>query len=246
MRSVLRIGIAALGLGLASGCTHITMLRVQELHQVQSHVDSLKTELALLQQQITEEQKKQSELMRSIRADQATRFSELERNLLALIGSNTEAQDRLTKIDEKTQEIKRRWEEQMRQDSSSTANKNAEVDNLFALGQQDFMAGRYDAALGAFQDILNRFPDAPTTEKAAYWTAECYYVKKVYDKAEIAYLSYIKTYKDGSKLCASLYKLGLVYDAMKKKKSQDMVWDKLLSQCPNTEEAQAVKSRRER
>jgi TolA-binding protein len=225
-------------------CSHITMLRIEELQAVESHVDSLKAELAALQQDIAKEQKKQSELLRLIRADQQVQSNELKRELSNLSSTIYDSQDKLLKIDQKTQEIKRRWEEKAMADSMAVASRNTEIENLFNVAHSDFTAGRYDVALSGFQDIIDRFPGVPQAEGASYWKAECYYAQKSYEEAEKAFIMYIKSYPEGKKICVALFKLGLVYDNTKRVKSRQMVWDKLLSQCPDSEEAKAVKARR--
>jgi TolA-binding protein len=225
---------------LGNGCSHITVLRTRELREVQARVDSLRVEI---ESDITENQKKQGELLRVIRADMQVKFGELGQRVSALEQSISESQYRLSKIDEKTQEIRERWEERARADSLVQSEQDAEIEKLFQIAYGDFTAGRYDLALGGFEDLLNRFPEASKTQEAAYWAAECHYVKNDLAAAEEGYKGYIKNYPQGGKLCASLYKLGLIYRKQNKSKSQKLVWEKLLAQCPDSEEAQAATSR---
>jgi TolA-binding protein len=224
-----------------SGCANITVLRVQEIKALEAHVDSLFKELHALQQKMMEEEKKQNEMLRLLRADQQVHFTEIERNVQALAGNVSESQDRLSKIDEKTREIKKRWEERARTDSVADANMSAEMENLFKIAYNDFIAGRYDVSFNGFQDLMIKFPDSQFAEQALYWSAECYYVQKKYEEAEKVYKEYLKKYKEGEKICVTLYKLGLVYDKRRKKKSRKIVWNKLLKQCPDSDEAKAVK-----
>ena len=225
------------------GCANIAVLRVQEIKALESHVDSLCAELAALQQKMMEEEKKQNELLRLMRADQQVHFAEIERNVQALAGNISESQDRLSQIDEKTREIKKRWEQQARADSLAEATRSSEMENLFKIAYNDFVAGRYDMAFNGFKDLAEKFPDSKYAEQALYWSGECYYVQKKYSDAESIYKEYLKKYKNGEKICVALYKLGLVYEKTHKKKARTIVWNKLLKQCPDSEEAQAVKSK---
>lgn len=222
-------------------CSRITLLRTQELRAVQDHVDSLKLELVATMER---EQKLQSELLRLIRADQQVRFAELERRISSLDNNLSENQYKLTQIDEKTQAIKKTWDEKLRNDSTAASNKTAETDKLFQLAAGDFNAGRYDLALNGFADLVRRAPGMPQAEDPAFWVAECYYVLKNGERADSAYLAYIKNYPMGKKNCIALFKLGLVYENTGKPKSRDMVWKKLLDNCPNSEEAKTVAARR--
>lgn len=241
-RTVLTIALAYAAIS-TIGCTHLTMLRTEELREIQYQVDSLETEIAATQQELLAEQKRQSELIRLIRADQQVRFSEIERSVSTLAGSISESQYQLTKIDEKTREIKKAWEQQARSDSLHSASQSAEIENLFEIAYGDFVAGRYEVAMNGFRDIVQRFPDSPLADQATYWIAESYYVQRNYSSAETAYKGYIKSYPDGEKMCTALFKLGLVYDSMDKKNASGMVWKKLQTQCPDSEEATAVKAR---
>lgn len=226
-----------------SSCTNITLLRTQELREVQSHIDSLKAEMAALQESIINEQKQQSEMLRLIRADQQIRFAEFERRLAALAGNISESQDRLSKIDRKTLEIKKRWEERAREDSLSNAAEEAEIENLYEIALNDFTAGRYEISMSGFQDLINKFPESHQAQEAHYWLPECYYVQGKYEDASEGYKNYIKNYTNGSKVCVALYKLGLIYEKKKKRKACKMVWTKLINQCPDSEEAEAAKAR---
>ncbi len=230
---------------LTMGCTNLTMLRTQELRAVQSEVDSLRAELTRMQGEMLQEQKKQGEMLRLVRADQVTRFNEMQREIASLEQVLSESQFRLSKIDEKTQEIKKAWEEKARVDSMAEASQDAEIQGLFDVAYGDFMAGRYDVAEAGFADIIDRFPQSRQAREAAYWRAESYYVRKQNEKALKAYLNYIKSYPEGEKSCAALYKAGLIYDRTGKEKSRKMVWDKLQSQCPGSEEAAAARAARQ-
>jgi TolA-binding protein len=225
------------------GCANLTMLRTQELREVKAQVDSLQSELTEMQKKILEEQKNQSEVLRLLRADLQIRFNELDRKVSTIDGNLSESQFRLSKIDEKTAEFNKRLEAKLIADSASNS-RSSETEKFFQLAMNDFNAGRYDIALGAFQNITNQFPESSLAQESQYWVAECFYATRKYIDAEKAYLSYIKNYPQGSKLCVSLYKLGLVYERQKKDKSKDLAWKKLIEQCPDAQETKVVKAQK--
>lgn len=224
-----------------SGCSYITVLRTAELRAVQTHTDSLKAELSATQAQLLKEQRDQTELIRLLRADQQVRFSEVERRIGALESNLSENQVQLSQIQEKTQAIKKTWDEKLKADSTSALVKSAETQKLFQIAYGDFSVGRYDLAFNGFQDLIKQYPASAEADEAAYWSAECYYAAKDNDKAEVFYLNYIKAFPAGKKMCAALYKLGLTYENKKKPKSRELVWKKLVESCPSTPEAQTAK-----
>ncbi|HEX3019197.1 MAG TPA: tetratricopeptide repeat protein [Chitinispirillaceae bacterium] len=222
------------------GCTNLTMLRTQELRDVKAQVDSLQSELTGLQKKMMDEQKSQSEVLRLIRADIQIRFNELDRKVSTIDGNLSENQFRLSKIDEKTAEFNKKLEARFNGDSANGNSRSSESEKMFQLAMTDFNAGRYDIALGAFQNLSNS--ESSLAQEAFYWVAECYYATKKYNDAEKGYLSYIKNYPQGAKLCVSLYKLGLVYERQNKEKSKNMAWKKLMEQCPDAQETSVVKA----
>ena len=79
---------------LFSSCSSITLIRIQELKQVEAHVDSLKAMVDSEQQALRNEEKSQNELLRLIRADMQVRFEELGQKIGALAQrSETEPRD---------------------------------------------------------------------------------------------------------------------------------------------------------
>jgi tol-pal system protein YbgF len=238
-----RFFIFVCALGTMQGCSSITMLRTEELRAVQNHVDSLVVKLSEEQTKMVKTQKEHQELMRMIRADLQVRFDQVQMQMSALESSVSESQTRLSNIDKKTQEIRNRWDEQARADSLNQNNAAAEIEKLFQIAYGDFTAGRFDLAMAGFNDIVTRFKDNPQGIQAHYWIAECHYAKKDFENAQSGYMEHIKNYPASDKACASLYKLGLVYEKLNKAKSKTMVWQKLLEQCPESEEAAAAKNR---
>ncbi len=228
---------------LSTGCSHITMLRTEELREVSTRVDSLHTELSSMQKELLKEQKSHNELLRLIRADQQVRFAELSHKVSTLEGSITESQQQLSMINAKTQEIKKQWDEKARSDSLAQSLQNAEMNKLFQLAHEDFMARRYDLAASGFRDFKVQHPEAPLAEDATYWIAECYYAQGNDTKAEDAYKDYLKEYPEGKKTCPVLYKLGMIYARQDKTKRSTLVWKKLVEQCPDSEEASAVRNK---
>jgi TolA-binding protein len=240
MKTIINCSVLIVSIGMLQSCSYITVLRTQELIAVR---DSLQAEIARLDKKVDEQRQAQDELLRFIRADQQARFSDLEK-LIGAMGSNlSENQYRLSRIDEKTADVQRQLEAKLASDSLSTNTRSAEIEKVFRTAMADFNAGRYDIAKKGFRDLSSRFPESPLGQESEYWAGECLYAKKEFDGAENAMLLYVKKFPQGTKACVALYKLGLCYDKLAKEKSRDLVWKKLLVKCPDSQEAQIVKSR---
>jgi TolA-binding protein len=221
-------------------CSEITVLRTKEM---KAQSDTLYLRLDSLNKEIVAKQATQDELLRLIRADLQIRFNQIENKIADLASSLSENQYRLSKLDEKTADFQKQLQAKLEAESLAVVSKNEETQKLFQIATSDFNAGRFDIAISGFQDLMTRFPQSVESKDAQYWIAECHNAKKQYEDAEKGYLLYIKQNPQGSKVCVSLYKLGLTYEKDDKSKSRDLVWKKLKEQCPDSEEAKLTKSR---
>ncbi|MDR2728332.1 MAG: outer membrane protein assembly factor BamD [Chitinispirillales bacterium] len=232
-----------------SGCSHITVLRTQELKEVQDRVDTLHSKLSVLQTKLLEEQiklqeeqKTNSEMLRLMRADQQMRFNDIDRKVSAIENNIFESHSQLSTLKQTTTEVSRRLEQKLANDEEAAHIRKLQLEKLFEIAMGDFNAGRYDLAISGFRDLAAQFPESAEAPDAEYWIAESYYAKKDYESAEKAYFDFVKKYTDGPRYCVSLYKLGLAYGHQEKMKSRDMVWRNLLNRCADSPEAQAVKT----
>ena len=238
-KSILSACILIAPLLLLNSCSSITVLRTREILAVQ---DTLRTQISALDKKISDIQQEQDELLRQIRADQQVRFSEVEQKIADLGGNLSENQYRLSKIYENTADVQKQLEAKAAADSAAVKSQKTEIVKLFQIATGDFNAGRFDIARGGFQDIASRFAETDQGQESQFWIGECFYAEKNYDAAESALLLYVRNYPQGAKACTALYKLGLCYEKLDKKKSQEMVWKKLLEKYPESDEASLVKS----
>jgi len=192
-----------------------------------------------------EEQKTASEMLRLMRADLLVRFNEIDRKVSAIERNISESQSRISSLDKKTSELSSSLKQKLASEEDAANQRKVQVEKLFEIAMSDFNAGRYDLAISGFTDFAKQFPDAPQAPDAEYWIAESRFAKKEYEVSEKEYMQLIKKYPDGTKSCAVFYKLGLVYEQLDKKKSMEMVWNNLLQRCPDTQEAQSVRSRKQ-
>jgi TolA-binding protein len=237
------LAVAAASLCFFSGCSSLTLLRIKELQQVEAHVDSARTDLSAQQAALHQEQKNQDELLRLIRADMQVRFEELSQRFSSLEGSLSESKFKLSQIEKKTQDFQEQWKAKAAADSVASSQKKTQVEKMFQIAYGDFMAGRYDLAANGFNDIMNQFPDASMTDEASYWYAECFYGKKEFEKAEQLYVDYLRKYREGKKVCASLFKMGLLFENKRLMEKRRLVWQKLITGCPDSPEATTAKEK---
>ncbi|MCU0609084.1 MAG: tetratricopeptide repeat protein [Chitinispirillaceae bacterium] len=239
MKTVYMAASAVLSAMLLNSCSYVNVLRTQEIYAVR---DSLVFRIDSLRIEFSRAQKTQDEMLRLIRADQQVRFSELERKIAEVGSGISESQYRLSKIDEKTVNFQKKIEAKLVSDSLVSSSKDMEIEKLFQIATADFNAGRFDIAISGFRDLSVRFAGSPQGQESGYWIGECAFAQKAYADAESSLLLYVKLNPSGKKLCSALYKLGLCFEKQEKVKSKEMVWKKLVEQCPDSNEAQLVKN----
>ncbi|MFH1761347.1 MAG: tetratricopeptide repeat protein [bacterium] len=219
-------------------CAHRKIVR-GDLTAIRTGMDSVKTELSSIQESLA----RQNELLRMVRAEQQVRFNDLEQNVTSVSGNVLESQDKLSRIDEKTQAIKRGWEEKLLADSLSGASKLAEIESLFEVAINDYLAGKRSVALAGFRDIALRFPETDRGRESEYWIGDCLYSERSFEQAEEALKNYLKKNPEGTKVCSALFKLGLIFDKHKKLDERNLLWSNLLEKCPKSEESQIATQR---
>ena len=112
------------------------------------------------------------------------------------------------------------------------------LEKTYYQAREDLFNAKYDIALKSFTSIINQ-PENEYTERSFYWIAEIQYKQKKINEALKRYLQLTKIYPQGSKLCASLFKIGKIYQEKNDVSHQKQTWNKLLQEpkCKDSNEA---------
>ncbi|MDR3244003.1 MAG: tetratricopeptide repeat protein, partial [Elusimicrobiota bacterium] len=156
-----------------------------------------KTEAAQLKSQVQTLQKKQNEM--SIKTD--NNQSKIE-TMTAYI---EELQREITSIRQIVDEMQ-------------AANRNKDSGNSALDSYQDaygdFSAGKYDLAYDEFKAFISQNPKSSLSPSAQFYMGECFYAKKMWQKAADEYAKVEKSYPKSEILAQSLLKLGLCYERL--------------------------------
>lgn len=228
--------LAALVLLSFTGCKKMTILRTTEIDRiVTERTDSLMALERANHEALKEDYKK-------YRIKQEDLLNKINEKIGRLLSNVDESNQRITAIMEKTGVLTKHWEERARKDSLDRAMAENERLALFKGAMEAFQSGEYESAKNSFELYMGEHPDSKEFEQALYWSAESYYALKEFDNAEKGFVNYFKNYKTGQFAAQALFKLGLTYESLKKKKSKKMVWDQLLERFPETREAMKVQA----
>lgn len=75
----------------------------------------------------------------------------------------------------------------------------------------ELRAGRYEAAIQGFRDLLARYPQGDLADNAQYWIGESYYVTRQYEPALAEFSKVVSGFPDSPKAADAELKIGFVY-----------------------------------
>jgi tol-pal system protein YbgF len=105
---------------------------------------------------------------------------------------------------------------------------------------------RYDDAIGAFEDLLVRYPNGELADNAYYWLGEASYVKRDYATALTQFQRVLAKYPLSPKIPASMLKIGYIhYDRSDWKRARSSLRE-VVEKFPDSTEARLAASRLER
>jgi TolA-binding protein len=229
-----------------SGCSKITLLRTQELRKVEDQVKSARKEIADLQKSVDDLNLSQGGLTSKMRADLTSMISDLQTQISRLHSEIDETQHRLGQLGQKLDKLDQR-KVLLSGDSIAGGAPSLKIvdgldlDNLFNQAREDYIRGKYDLAHQGFKTVNEKDPSGTYKELALYWMAECLWKGEKFDRALEMYQRVIKEFPKGGKACAARFKIGLIHDAKKDGDRRNDAFKQLISECPQSNEAQRAK-----
>lgn len=102
---------------------------------------------------------------------------------------------------------------------------------------------KYDDAINAMQNFVQKYPEGGYTANAEYWLGELYMVKKDYPKAIEHFDVVLTKYPNSSKTAASLLKEGFAYTATGNNQEAKKRFEQVVQNFPDTPTAQLANSK---
>jgi tol-pal system protein YbgF len=96
---------------------------------------------------------------------------------------------------------------------------------------------RYEQAVTAFRDFLNKYPDGRYAHIAQYWIAEANYAQRKFKAAIADYQKLISNYPNSPKLAEAKLKIGYSYYELKDYANAEKHLQELIKNYPGTTEA---------
>ncbi len=239
------------------------MLRTEELRKVQTEVKGVKSQVTDLQKSVDDLNLAQGGTSSKMKADLTLMLKELQGQITRLQSQIEETQYRLNNLGVKLDKLDQK---KIIMGGTGTTTPGAtappgspttpasatspapeggarvvdglDLENLFNQARDDYIRGKYDLALSGFKSVYEKDPGSNWKELAMFWLGETMMKQDRADKALEAYQRVIKEFPHGTKTCAARFKSGLIYNQKKENVKRDEEWNKLISDCPGTNEAQ--------
>jgi TolA-binding protein len=264
----LRLILASVSMLAWTGCSHITMLRTEELRKVQADVKVTGKQIESLQKSIDDLNLAQGGSTSKMKADLTLMLNQLESQITRLHAEIDETQYRLTQLSAKIEKLDQKKYVVTGASGApitpgqpgvpagapgsapAAVGPNGEpvkviegldLEALFNQSRDDYIRGKYDLALQGFKNVYEKDAGGTWRELAMFWLGETLVKQDKIDKALEAYGRVTKEFPRGSKTCSANFKIGLIYHQKHDKPKRDEVWTKLIDECPGTNEAQRAK-----
>ncbi len=113
---------------------------------------------------------------------------------------------------------------------------------IYQKGLEALRASDFGAAEQNFNTVLNKYPKDKLAGNAQYWLGECYYARKDYSRAAVAFAKGYQGYKSSPKGADSLLKLGMSMQELGKKNEACAAFLSLKTEFPKAEKALKAKA----
>lgn len=252
-----RLLLIPLLLFFVTGCSHITMLRTEEIQEINDDVradlkkdlrqtnlrlDSLRKANSLLeeklsaQEQLLNRMKADLSILATRMADESvrndTRQEEISYRLDLLLGKSD-------KILAKKVVVSGAPQAPISLDSiERQANLLLEMETMFNTARADFLRGEYKIAFDGFKQVFEQMKTGEMAEESLYWMALCLTEAGQIDKAKVILNRLNTDFPDGAKTCITLFKLAGIAASENDIASQKQYLQTLLEkkQCMETNE----------
>jgi TolA-binding protein len=252
-----RLLLIPLLLFFVTGCSHITMLRTEEIQEINDDVradlkkdlrqtnlrlDSLRKANSLLeeklsaQEQLLNRMKADLSILATRMADESvrndTRQEEISYRLDLLLGKSD-------KILAKKVVVSGAPQAPISLDSiERQANLLLEMETMFNTARADFLRGEYKIAFDGFKQVFEQMKTGEMAEESLYWMALCLTEAGQIDKAKVILNRLNTDFPEGVKTCITLFKLAGIAASENDIASQKQYLQTLLEkkQCMETNE----------
>jgi tol-pal system protein YbgF len=197
----------------------------------QQNITDLKGEVAQLQIQFDELQKKHADLY--AKAD--TEFVSLD----AINAAIADLQNRVSALNQSVGELKTT----VKKVEASEKTEALLPSDLYQNSYSDYSMGKYDLAYQGFKSFIDKYPNAELAPQAQFYMGECFYSKKQWQKALDEYAKIEEKYKKSDLIATAKLKTALCYEQLGKADEAMNVFGSVVKEFPQSPESLTAKDK---
>jgi tol-pal system protein YbgF len=246
---------------IASLCTGIGCVTTDEMSRINTQIENLYQEVAILKGQVAAE-------VPQTRADMETTIEDLHREIEVLRANVEDNSQRLNRLTDEVQMVKLGAQSSAESAQTEPAQvgtppttgteavprvaaaapppptagteeiHSATLEGMYQQAYDAFKAEDYPGALTMFRDFLNKYPDSEYSDNAQYWIGECYYQQIDYERAILEYEKLLRRYPKGDKVPAALLKQGFAFLNLGDKVDAELLFKQVIKKYPHSPQAQ--------
>jgi tol-pal system protein YbgF len=129
--------------------------------------------------------------------------------------------------------------------TQAPANSSASADEekIYLASFDQLRAGKYDAAISGFRNMLGKYPQGNYADNAWYWMGQSYRAKQDDTNALKSYQSLLQQFPASPKVPDTLLQTGVIYQAQQKNAQARDAYQKVLKLYPSSSAAGQAKTR---
>lgn len=230
--------LAPILLAALSGCaTRSEIVGFQEdSRYIRQRVDSI----AFSQMSVQDQVNQLSSDMRELRANSEYGSTDLQERVETLASRLDEI---LARLDRSLAPLEDFLRGQSGGGSPSSGPEPAMGVDVYDAAMQDLSLGNYDLAEVGFLSFLSKNPRSELADDARYGLAETFYARKLFEEAAAEYSRVVDMDPLGWKAPAAMLKLGLCYRQLTRVQDARTIWNQLVRDFPNSDEAKVAQQR---
>ena len=126
---------------------------------------------------------------------------------------------------------------------ATTAAQNSPEQKEYQKAYDLFEKKNYKQAYAAFNTFIENNPKSSLVANARFWMGDCLYNQKEYAVAILEYQKVIADFKNHPKAPAALLKQALAFEQLKDNDTAKIIYQKLATEYPNSEQAAVAKKK---
>lgn len=181
----------------------------------------------------------------------SSRFETLEKRFTALDQRTSSLENYLDFDKNQDKKIKKENDktvsdlkkEENKPESEAFVLEKAGEEEIYEQAKKEFDLENFEKAMKFFLYHVKNFPKSSMADNSLFWIGEIHYKKGDYKRAIIEYQNVIEKYPSGNKVPAAYLKQGLAFYNIDSKENARIIFEKLISNFPLSNEALIAKKK---